>query len=147
MVEEKKDKIEKKTGILGVSRVISNETLDVLYGRDIFVVQIQLTDARLLRKFGVANLRRIRYLRIVAQPCKKKHAPDGVRSVFLSPKIWRPLLRGLVQLCIVAGRQYRHEAPYWCERITTTEAIMPGVWMAIAIYHQQGRAVPPSNRG
>ncbi|KAI4192572.1 MAG: hypothetical protein LQ350_008619 [Teloschistes chrysophthalmus] len=101
---------EKNIGILEVSRVIRNETLDVLYGRDIFVERILPWSALLFPNLGVASLRRIRYLRIVVQP---RNPIGGVRPVSLDPEIWLPLLDGLVQFCIVTRRQPWDRAGYW----------------------------------
>ena len=84
-----------RTGILEVSRALSNEALDVLYGENIFVVDIHGGGYRKFLKFNVANLRRVHYLRIVARPMY------GMRLVF-DPQLWLPLLEGLLQFCIVA---------------------------------------------
>lgn len=88
---------ERKTGIFSVSRQISEEALNVLYGRNIFIVHIHNGAHRNLLKFGTANIRRIRHLRIVAQP---------TGTCFLEPmkfdsQLWVPLLTDLSQLCLV----------------------------------------------
>ncbi|KAL8663685.1 MAG: hypothetical protein Q9202_003631 [Teloschistes flavicans] len=85
-------------GILGVSRSISDEALDVLYGRHVFVVNIHWEDCLKVRKFGVANLRRIRHLCIMAQSEAVFYEEPRV----LNPQLWLPLLEGLVQFQIVA---------------------------------------------
>lgn len=87
-----------KTGILEVSKAISNEALDVLYGQNAFVVDVHGRGYYDLLKFGVANLRRVRYLRIVARPMGVSY---GTPLMF-DPKLWLPLLEGLLQFCIVA---------------------------------------------
>ena len=87
-----------RTGILEVSKVISDEALDVLYGQNIFVVSLHAGNHHDLLKFGVANLRRIRYLRIEARPMGAFY---GKPMVFDS-QLWLPLLEGLQQLWIVA---------------------------------------------
>lgn len=51
-----------RTSVLEVSRATSNEALDVLYGQNIFVVDINGAGYRKFLKFSVANLRRVRYL-------------------------------------------------------------------------------------
>jgi hypothetical protein len=58
----------RKTGILSVSRQISEESLNVLYGRNLFIVTVHGGAHNKLLKFGTANIRRIRYLTLVAQP-------------------------------------------------------------------------------
>lgn len=88
-----------RTGILGVSRAISNETLDVLYGQNVFIVDIHGGGgSHLFSKIGVVNLRRIRFLRVVARPMGVCY---GTPLVF-DPQLWLPLLDELLQFCIVA---------------------------------------------
>lgn len=87
-----------RSGILEVSRAMSNEALDVLYGQNIFVVDIHGEGYRKFLKFGVANLRRIHYLRIVARPMGFSYK----RPLVFDPQLWLPLLEGLLQFCIVA---------------------------------------------
>lgn len=87
-----------RTGILEVSRAMSNEALDVLYGQNIFVVDIHGEGYHKFLKFSAANLRRVRYLRIVARPMGVSY---GIPLVF-DPQLWLPLLEGLLQFCIVA---------------------------------------------
>ena len=87
-----------RTGILEVSRAVSNEALDVLYGQNVFVADIHGGRYHELLKLGVANLRRVRYLRIVARPMGVSY---GSPLVF-DPQLWLPLLEGLLQFCIVA---------------------------------------------
>ena len=87
-----------RTGILEVSKAISDETLDVLYGQNAFVVDVHGRGYHDLLKFGVANLRRIRYLRIVARPMGISYGS----ALILNPQLWLPLLDGLLQFCIVA---------------------------------------------
>ena len=87
-----------RTGLLEVSRAISNEALDVLYGQNIFLVDIHGYGYRNFLKFSVANLRRIHYLRIVARPMGVSYGSPLV----LNPQLWLPLMEGLLQFCIVA---------------------------------------------
>ena len=87
-----------KTGILEVSRAISDEALDFLYGQNTFVVGIYGTDYRRLLKLGAANLRRIHHLRIVARPVGTSYE----NPLVMDPRFWLPLLEGMVQFCIVA---------------------------------------------
>ena len=87
-----------RTGILGVSRAVSDDVLDVLYGQNIFVANIHGEDYLQFRKFGAANLRRVRYLRIVARPMGISYG----RALAFDPKLWFPLLEGLLQFCVVA---------------------------------------------
>ncbi|KAE8451696.1 hypothetical protein EG329_003153 [Mollisiaceae sp. DMI_Dod_QoI] len=102
----------RKTSILSVSRQISEEALNVLYGRNLFIVHIHDGAHRDLLKFGTANLRRIRHLRLVAQP-------NGVcfpKPIKFDSKLWIPLLTDLSQLCLVVqqplqARTYYYNAP------------------------------------
>jgi len=100
-----------RTSVLEVSKAISNEALAVLYGQNIFVTDIHAEDYLKFLKFGVANLRRVHYLRIVARPMGVSYG----RSLVFDPQLWLPLLEGLLQFCIVAqqplaARGY-HDAP------------------------------------
>ena len=87
-----------RTGILEVSKAISDEALDVLYGQNAFIVDVHGRGYHDLLKFGVANLQRIRYLRIVARPMGISYG----RALIFDPQLWLPLLEGLLQFCIVA---------------------------------------------
>jgi hypothetical protein len=87
-----------RTGILEVSRAISNEALDILYGQNIFVVDIHGEGYLQFHKFSVANLRRVHYLRIVAQLMGVSYG----RPLVFDPQLWLPLLEGLLQFCIMA---------------------------------------------
>ena len=57
-----------RTGVLEVSRAMSNEASDVLYGRNIFVMDLHTVSYCNFLQLNVANLRRIRYLGIVILP-------------------------------------------------------------------------------
>lgn len=99
---------ERKTGILSVSRQISEEALNVLYGRNLFIVTVHGGAHNKLLKFGNANLRRIRYLRLVAQPM-------GIcfpKPVQFDSQLWIPLLTGLSQLCLVAQQPLQARSYY-----------------------------------
>ncbi|KAG6993940.1 hypothetical protein G7Y79_00049g085000 [Physcia stellaris] len=103
------DLFEWRTGITGVSRAISNESLDVLYGQNVFIVHIHRGGfSHIFSKMGVANSRRIRFLRVVARPMGICY---GKPMVF-NPQIWLPLLDGLLQFCIVAHQPLTAEGYY-----------------------------------
>lgn len=87
-----------RTSMIGVSRAISNETLDILYGQHVFLVDIHGNGHFKSLKFTPTNLRRIRYLRIVARPMGVSYG----RPLVFNPDLWLPLLEGLLELCIVA---------------------------------------------
>jgi hypothetical protein len=117
-----------RTGILEVSRAMSNEALDVLYGQNTFVVDIHGQGYRKFLKFSVANLRRVHYLRIVARPMGVSYG----RPLIFDPQLWFPLLEGLLQFCIVAqqplaARSY-YDAPtleeLLCEWTTWLDPIL-----------------------
>ena len=103
---------ERRTGLLGVSKVISNEALDVLYGQHTFVINIHGENCRSFIQFGAANLSRVRHLRVVARPMDTSYAKPFV----FDPKLWLPLLEGLLDICVVAqqplvARGYYRGAP------------------------------------
>lgn len=87
-----------RTGILEVSRIISNEALDILYGQNVFIVDIHGEGYLKVRNFSVANLRRVHYLRIVARPMGVSYG----KPLVFDPQLWLPLLEGLLQFCVVA---------------------------------------------
>ena len=92
-----------RTGILGVSSATSTEVLDVLYGHNVFVANIHGGGYHELLKFSVANLRRVRNLRIVARPEGTSYGkPLLFDPQFWLSQLWLPLLEGLLQFCIVA---------------------------------------------
>ena len=97
-----------RTGILEVSRAISSEVLDILYGQNIFIVDIHGEGYLRFRKFGAANLRRVRYLRIVARPMGVSYG----RPLAFDPKLWFPLLDGLLQFCVVAQQPLAAQGYY-----------------------------------
>jgi hypothetical protein len=93
----------RKTGILSVSRQISEESLNVLYGRNLFIVTVHGGAHNKLLKFGTANIRRIRYLRLVAQPM-------GIcfpEPMEFDSQLWIPLLTDLSQLCLIVQQPLR----------------------------------------
>jgi len=98
----------RKTGILSVSKQISEETLNVLYGRNLFIVLVHGGAHNELLKFGTANIRRIRDLRLVAQP---------MGTCFSKPfefdsQLWIPLLTDLRKLCLVAQQPLQARVYY-----------------------------------
>lgn len=94
---------ERKTGILAVSRQISDEALNILYGSNLFIVTIHGGAHNKLLKFGVTNIRRIRYLRLVAQPMGICY-PMPMK---FDSQLWGPLLTDLSQLCLVVQQPLR----------------------------------------
>ena len=87
-----------RTGILKVSRAISDGALNILYGQNIFAADIHGEGYLDFCKFSVTNLRRIHHLRIVARPIGVSYG----KPPRFDPQPWLPLLEGLVQFCIVA---------------------------------------------
>lgn len=96
-----------RTGILRVSRAISNDVLDFMYGRGSQLMFID-TDFEHFRKIGAANLQRIRFLRIVA---RSDRIPRRQPIVF-DPELWLPLLEGLQRFSIVAKQPLAHRGFY-----------------------------------
>ena len=95
--------LKRRTGILSVSRQISEEALNVLYGRNRFSVCVHGGGHGKLLNFGIANLRRIRYLELVAQPMGICF-PEPLK---LDSQLWVPLLTDLSQLYLVAQQPLR----------------------------------------
>ncbi|MCJ1236881.1 hypothetical protein MMC14_004863 [Varicellaria rhodocarpa] len=102
--DDMEDIIPKRTtGVLSVSRQISEEALNVLYSRNLFIVNVHGGAYRKLLRFGTANLRRIRHLQLVLQPMGICY-PEPMKFDF---QLWIPLLAGLSQLCLVAQQPLR----------------------------------------
>jgi hypothetical protein len=92
----------RKTGILSASRQISEEALNVLYGRNVFYLTIygdaHSRDAHSqILKFGIKNISRIRHLRLIAKP-KGSYYRDTMQ---FDSRIWTPLLTDLNHLCLI----------------------------------------------
>jgi hypothetical protein len=96
------------TGILSVSRQISEEALNVLYGRNLFIVLVHGGAHDKLLKFGTANIQRIRHLRLVAQPMGICY-PEPMK---FDSRLWAPLLTNLRQLCLVVQQPLRARGYY-----------------------------------
>lgn len=79
------------TGILSVSRQISEEALQVLYGRNIFTVQLRGGDYNTNLKFGTVNLSRIRYVELLAESSGMNY-PEPIK---FDSQLWIPLLADL----------------------------------------------------
>ncbi|KAI2616662.1 hypothetical protein GGS26DRAFT_442817 [Hypomontagnella submonticulosa] len=88
----------KKTGILGVSQQISDEALNVLYGFNVFIIRVHGGAHDKLRKFGTSNIRRIRFLKLVAQPMGVWY-PEPIKFDSL---VWDSLLTDLIQFSLIA---------------------------------------------
>jgi hypothetical protein len=95
--------LKRKAGILSVSRQISDEALNVLYGCNLFSVLINGGAHEKLLKFGTENISRIRYLRLVAQPMGICY-PDTMK---INSRLWVPLLTDLNRLCLVTQQPLR----------------------------------------
>jgi hypothetical protein len=112
----------RKTGILSVSRLISEEALNVLYGCNLFVVLINGGAHNNLIRFGTDNIRRIRHLRLVAQPMGICY-PETLK---IETQLWVPLPRDLNRLCLVA-QQLLQARGYYNARNLEEEK---GEWVA-----------------
>ena len=112
-----------RTAILGVSKAISNEALDVLYGRNTFVVNVHANGYRKFLKFGAANLRRIRHLRIVAA----SDVTYCLEPLIFDPQLWLPLLKDLQHFCLVAQQPTVAQGFYKINTSNLEEDV--GVWM------------------
>ena len=102
-----KENTRSNTSILRVSREISNEALDVLYGRSHFIIAIHEGTGAQLEKLGVTNLQRIRSLRLIAQ----FQAGFPSRLNF-EPMLWAPLLSNLRNLCLVVQQPLKQRTHF-----------------------------------
>lgn len=98
-----------RTGILSVSRALSNDVLDFMYGQ---APQLMFIDCAFehFRRIGAANLQRIRRLCIVVRSMWLL-VPDRQPMAF-DPELWHPPLEGLQQLSIVAQQPLAHRGYY-----------------------------------
>ncbi|KAI8960302.1 hypothetical protein F5Y11DRAFT_330460 [Daldinia sp. FL1419] len=93
----------RRTSILRVSRQVSEEALNVLYQRNIFVIHTHADSHDKFLQFGTANIRRIRSLRLVAHPQEL-----GYMEPFqFDPRIWGPLLTDLAHLSLVLQQPWK----------------------------------------
>ena len=88
-----------KNNLLLVSKQISEESLNVLYGENLFNIHLHRDSELWLKKtLAGVNRRRIRYLTLVARP---QNVPDNpVRT--LDNELWSSFLSGLNGLRIIA---------------------------------------------
>lgn len=92
-----------RTAILCVSRQISEEALNVLYGENVFEIDIHHGNHNVVRNFSLANQLRIRRLQVVIRP----EGVSWVPSLRLDPTIWPRIFSNLTKLCIVAQQPLR----------------------------------------
>lgn len=88
----------KRTAILRVSRQVNGEALNVLYGENIFEVDVHHGNHNVVWNFSLANQLRIRRLQLVIRP----EGISWVPPVRLNSPIWPQILSNLIKLCIVA---------------------------------------------
>lgn len=90
--------MERDTSILLVSRQISEEALDILYGENVFKLDVNEDQDCFVTRFTVRNRLRIRHLLLVSRPYRyDRGLLSGLEFV-----IWSPILANLTKLCIVA---------------------------------------------
>ena len=90
---------EKNNSIFLLSKQISQEALDVLYGDNIFKLQLHGEGELCLKKvFAEGNWQRIRYLLLIAEPMGVSYEPGRMPDVSL----WSSILPTLKGLRIVA---------------------------------------------
>lgn len=90
--------VERNTAVLLVSRQLSEEALDVLYGENVFKVVLHGGRPNILSQFAPANRQRIRRLQLVLRPMGVSYGSP----LNLDSQIWPPILANLAKLCIVA---------------------------------------------
>jgi hypothetical protein len=93
------DRNENKNSILLLSKQISGEALDILYGDNIFKLQLHgQGEYCLKKKFAEGNRQRIRYLLLSAQPMGVSYEPERMPD----NSLWSSILPTLKGLRIVA---------------------------------------------
>jgi hypothetical protein len=98
----------RKTGILSVPKQVSEEALGILYGCNLFMVLMNGGAHDKLLKFGTDDIRRVRYLRLVAQPMGNCF----LETMILESRLWVPLLTDLKRLCLVVKQPLRDGGYY-----------------------------------
>lgn len=87
--------------ILRISKQISNEGLDILYGQNIFIARIhEEGEAHLKKYFTEPNMRKIRSLIVVAEPGGISYEAGSAPEAAL----WSSILPNLKELRIVASQ-------------------------------------------
>lgn len=90
---------ENKNSILFLSKQISEEALDILYGENVFKMHLNGGgEAALKDNFTKANAQRMRYLLVVARPMGVSYGPEDIPD----DALWSAILPHLKWLRIVA---------------------------------------------
>jgi hypothetical protein len=98
-----------KNSIFLVSKQISEEALDILYGENIFKLHLHgLDEVHLKKNFTEANRRRMRYLLLVARPMGVSYGPGKIPDNVL----WSSILPQLKGLRIVAEQPVQARTYY-----------------------------------
>jgi len=87
----------RRTVVLLISRQLSEEALNVLYGENVFEVALHWGSQSILSQFAPANRQRIRRLQILARPTGVFYGSP----LNLNPHILPPILASLTRLYIV----------------------------------------------
>lgn len=97
-----------KNNVFLLSKQISNEALNVLYGENFFKLYLNGKDEYYLRKnFTESNIRRMRYLLLVAQPRGASYPHTIPNS-----ELWSSILPALKVLRIIAEQPVRASSYY-----------------------------------
>jgi hypothetical protein len=108
----------KLNSIFFVSRQISEEALDVLYGDNVFNVQLNADgENHLINNFTEANRRRMRRLLVTAEPRGSSYMPTMIPDNAL----WSSILPQLRWLRIVAAQPL--ETSFYCGELTFEERL------------------------
>ncbi|KFX96662.1 hypothetical protein O988_05224 [Pseudogymnoascus sp. VKM F-3808] len=87
-----------KSSVFLISKQISKEALDVLYGENMFMIHLHEKGEILLKNFSEANRQRMRYLLVTAEPRGVSYTPGRMPDNAL----WCSVLPQLKMLRIVA---------------------------------------------
>lgn len=99
-----------KNSIFLLSRQISEEALDILYGENIFILHLHGEGEYYLKEnFTEANRQRIRYLLLTAQPMGVSYMLERMPD----DALWSSILPQLKGLRIVAEQPVKISSDYW----------------------------------
>ena len=114
----------RNTSLLLVSKQISEEALEYLYGENIFKLSIHEADEYHLRKnFSEQNIRRMRYLLVIAVPMCVSYGVSYARRIGLDNEIWSWVLPNLTVFRLLA------QQPSAANRYQNVPTLAEGRWI------------------
>ncbi|KAF2788939.1 hypothetical protein K505DRAFT_314013 [Melanomma pulvis-pyrius CBS 109.77] len=120
---------EDKSTILRVSKQISSEALNVLYGANTFKVALHGDPNAQLSKIAPQNRKRVRRFQLILRPVDITYGKNPTR---LDSQIWDPMLANLLELCIAA--QEPPQAQGWYISQTFKQDMLRWRWWVAAVF-------------